>query len=720
MVELRDYQREAIAATAGAWARRVRRPAIVLPTGAGKTTVFSSIEGALAEQDVVSLTLAHRDELLAQAAERAREMNPGLRVGIVGMGREEIRGRQIIVGSVPALGRNNPGGRARLDRLLRAMGPRRLVVVDECHHAVADSYMRVLRHLGCFDPIPEDGALTGAYALGVTATMTRSDRLALGQVWEEVAYKVPIIKMIREGYLVNARGMRVKVAGLDLTRVKRTAGDFNQGELSEALHDADAPKAIVRAYLERAENRKAIVFAPGVAIGYEIAQAFRDEGVSAIALDGNTDKIRERPRIVAAFKRGEYRVVVNCGLFTEGFDEPTIDCVIIARPTSSGGLYVQMAGRGLRPIEGCVCHKGLPCSSFGAHKRDCLIIDVVGVTGKHRLAGLIDLGGAERTEELDDDLAEYDRLVENDEDIDLLGLLDPSPAQRAARAVPAVPDGPLVVETVDLFYESRMSWLQTYRGVWFLEGGHDRIVFLIPGSVPNTYSVAYTGLRNPSGAVLHPDLTLGEAKRMGEHEAMEETGAGWRTRRSAGWRRGEPSKTQLGEAVRLGINAWGEAGQQEWSDEQPTMTRGEVSDAISIVKVSRRVDDMRAVAGVSVDGYWPASAQLSVVGQGDDDIARAVALSEMARQMDLTHQELSERVGMSRSQVTNLLRLLTLAPEVQQMISSGALSAGHGRAMVPLVHAQQCVIAAAVVNGSVSVRETERMVSAVVDRGEGV
>jgi superfamily II DNA or RNA helicase len=595
MVELRDYQVEAVERTRAGWSRGLRRPAIVLPTGAGKTTVFTALAGDMAEHGVTSLILAHRDELIEQAAERVRGMLPWLRVGIVKGPREEIRHRQVIVGSVQTLGRSGRSAEARMDRLTKAMGPGKLVIVDECHHAVADSYMRILRGLGCFEPIPDDGSLIGAYALGVTATMVRSDRVALGQVWEDVVYRKPITEMIRGGYLVNAIGIRVKVAGLDLSRVKRTAGDFNAGELSEAMHEALAPKAIARAYIEHANPRKTIVFTPGVAIGYEVAEAFRSEGVAAIAFDGTTELI-ERRRILAAFKAGVYRVVVNCGVLTEGFDEPSVECVIIARPTSSPGLYVQMAGRGLRTLAGCLCHRRMPCTAL-AHKVDCLIIDVVGVTGKHRLAGLVDLGGAERTEQLDDDLAIYDQMVDEDEAIDLLGLLDPSDAQRAERAAKIGADGPLVAERVDLFHQSRMAWLQTFRGVWFLEGGHDRIVFITPDQTPNRYSVCYTGFRNPSGGHLHRNLDLDAARTMGEHEASEEAGGtGWRTRRSAGWRAGEPSKTQLGEAVRLGIVAIDENGVM--------MTRGSLSDAIAVVKVSRRVDDMAIVAGVSVDGYW--------------------------------------------------------------------------------------------------------------------
>jgi superfamily II DNA or RNA helicase len=609
MVELWPHQVEAVAAVREGWSRGLRRPAVVLPTGSGKTTVFGEVAGIMSEFGVTSLILAHRDELIEQAAERVRRMLPGLRVGIVKGPREEIRGRQVIVGSVGTVGRKGPGGEARRARIARAMGRGRLVIVDEAHHAVADSYMRILRDLGAYEPIPADGSLSGAWALGVTATMTRSDRLALGQVWEEVVYRKSIVDMIRGGFLVNAIGVRVKVAGLDLTRVRRVAGDFNQGELSEALHDSLAPKAIARAYVEHAAPRKAIVFCPGVAIGYEVAEAFRSEGVAAIAFDGTTDTI-ERRRILAAFRSGEYAVVVNCGVLTEGFDEPTIECVIIARPTSSAGLYVQMAGRGLRVIEGCICHRRLGpevvCPSWRGHKTDCMIMDVIGVTSKHRLAGLVDLGGAERTEELDDDLKIYDQMVEDDEPIDLLGLLDPSPAERAARAGV---DGPLVAETVDLFYESRMSWLQTHRGVWFLEGGHDRIVFIAPEATAGRYALCFTGLRSPSGGYLQRGLSLDEARRNGEHEATEETGAGWRTRRSAGWRRGEPSKTQIGEAVRLGIPVWERTEVDGWATDSVAFSRGQLSDAIAIEKVSRRVDDMAVVAGVHRDGYWPGNTE---------------------------------------------------------------------------------------------------------------
>lgn len=577
MVTLRDYQVTGIGAVREAWAGGERRPAIVLPTGTGKTTVFSSVQGEMAEHGIVSLTLAHRDELIEQAAARAREMNPGLRVGIVKGPREEIRGRQIIVASVATLGRSDAAGQRRRDALVRAGV--RLVVVDECHHAVADSYMRVLRDLGCFEPVPADGSLTGCYALGVTATMTRSDRMALGQVWERVVYRKDILSSIREGYLVPVRGLRVRVAGLDLSRVHKTAGDFRQGELAAALHDANAPKAITRAYLEHAPGRKAIAFTPSVELAYELAQAMRDEGIAAEAFDGNTPT-DDRRGVLRRLRSGELQVVVNCGVLTEGFDEPSIECVIMARPTQSAGLYVQMAGRGLRP------------SPFTG-KRDCLLLDVVGVTGRHKLAGLVDLAGADRNEELPDELAIYDELPD-EQAVDLLDLMDPGSALRRTAAV--APDGPLVVERVDLFEESRAAWLRTARGVWFLELPGERLVFIAPEAARGRYAVCETGHSDVSGRYLHRGLDLETALLRGEAEASRMMG-GVLIKKSAKWRAQAPTSGQSAKAVRLGVALETEPGEFK--------SKGALSDEIAVIKAGARLDHMGLVSTVSVDGYWP-------------------------------------------------------------------------------------------------------------------
>lgn len=560
ILKLRDYQSAAIAAVRQAWSDGLKRPAVVLPTGAGKTVVFAHLAAQMRERGVRTLILAHRDELIEQAAGKVRAVAPDLRVGILKGPRREIRGRDVVVASVQSL------ARAQRRAEVAAAGLR-LVIVDECHHAVANTYMNVLRDMGCFD----DNPLTGAYALGVTATMGRSDRLALGSVWQDVVYRRDIIEMIRAGHLVNAKGVRVKVDGLDLGRVKRVHGDFADKALADAMHAALAPAAVARAYVEHAKDRAGVLFAPGVAMAYEMAEALSAEGVPAAGLDG-TMSIPDRRKVLTAYAHGDVQVVCNAMVLTEGWDAPWCSAAVLARPTSSASLYVQMAGRALRP------HPG---------KRDAMILDVVGVTGRHRLASIADLSGADRVEELDAELAKY----EPDEEIDLLGLLDDDRGTGGGRPVdePGA-DGPLVAEIVDLFGASRQAWLRTPRGVWFLQAG-DSLIFLSPDASggPGRYAVARCPTRAAGGEWLREDLDLDMAMSWGEQYALEATTL---TRKGAGWRKREPSAEQSARAAQLGVIV------------APGATRGDVSDAISAAVAAARLDPMPCVSTVSQEGYW--------------------------------------------------------------------------------------------------------------------
>ena len=563
ILALRDYQSDAITATRQAWHKGLRRPAVVLPTGAGKTVVFAHLVKIMRALGVRAVILVHRDELIQQAVAKLHAVAPDLRVGVVKAERREILGRDVVVASVMSL--KTEAARAGLVR-----AGFRLVIVDEAHHAVANTYMAILRDLGCY----EDDPMIGAYALGVTATLGRSDRVALGQVWQDVVYRRDIVEMIRAGHLVNVKGVRVKVEGLDLTNVKRSsfkrAGedrDWQDQALSDAMHEALAPAAVARAYVEHAKDRQGILFAPTVAMAYEMAEALREQGITAVGLDGTVPTL-ERRRILADFQRGDTQVVCNCAVLTEGFDAPWCSAVVIARPTSSAALYVQMAGRGLRPYPG---------------KRDALLIDVVGVTGKHRLASLVDLSGAERVEKLDAELAEY----EPDDEIDLLGLLDP--AERAARTGDYVgADGALHSEIVDLFGSSRQAWLRTRRGVWFLSAGA-QLIFLAPELDPGRYAVARCPQYASGGEFLQRDVDLDMAMSWGEQYAAVDSGS--LTRRGASWRAGAPSQQQLVMAARLDVSSEGRS-------------RGELSDAISTEVATARLDPMPCVSTVNDRGYW--------------------------------------------------------------------------------------------------------------------
>lgn len=561
ILALRDYQAEAIAAVRQAWASGTRRPAIVLPTGAGKTVVFAHVVKIMHELGVLSLILVHRDELVRQAVDKLAQVAPDLAVGVIGGGVCEIAGVDVIVASVQSLaGRRGEFRRAQLVR-----HGVRLVIVDEAHHAVADSYVTVMRELGCFDSDRNQGA----FALGVTATLGRSDRVALGQVWEDVPYRRDIIDMIREGHLVNAKGIRVRVEGLDLRSVARSRGDWRDGALSEAMHAAMAPEAVARAYVEHCKDRQGILFAPDVDMAYEMADALCDVGIPAEGIDGAM-RIDARRDVLRRFARGETQVVANCMILTEGFDAPWCSAVVIARPTSSGPLYVQMAGRGLRPYPG---------------KSDALIMDVVGVTGRHKLASMVDLAGADRVEALPDDLAEYDEL-------DLLALDELGQGGTGfGRDEPERVDGALIHEIVELFGLSRSAWLRTDRGVWFLSAGDD-VVFIAPSAEPGAYSVARAPLHKGGGEWLREGVDLSMAMSWGEQYASE-SGAKTLTQRKAPWRKSLELRTQqITMAANLDISII------------EGMTRGELSDMITGRLASRRIDAMPCVAGVTQAGYW--------------------------------------------------------------------------------------------------------------------
>ena len=557
--KLRDYQHEAIAAARAAWSGGARRGAAVLPTGSGKTVIFTALAAQMRPYGVRTVILAHRDELIRQAVAKVRAIAPGLRVGIYQGSTRELRHRDVVVASVQSL------TRATRRAELAAEGFR-LVIVDECHHAVADTYMDTLRALGCFD---ERDLAHGAAALGVTATMGRTDRVALGQAWESVVFKRGIVWMINRGHLVNARGVRVRVEGLDLARVRRSGGDFQDGALGKAMHEALAPAAVARAYVEHAKDRQGIVFWPTVEMIYEGVEAFRTEGIASMGLDGSTGTTSRR-EIIADFARGDVQTVHNCGVLTEGFDAPWASAVVIARPTSSSPLYVQMAGRALRPYPG---------------KRDALIIDVVGVTGRHRLASLIDLGGADRPEQLPSELAQYGP----GDGTDLLSLLCPAdPPGGGGGGWPAEPgiDGTLTSEIVNLFGSSHSTWLRTFKGVWFLPG--DELVFLAPGQDIGAYLVGR--IAEGQGSWLVSDgVDLEMAMTWGEQHA--EGASAKLVRRGAQWRGGAPRESQTRMAMRLGIPIDGR-------------NRGEVSDEISRVLASGRLDAMPCVATVTERGYW--------------------------------------------------------------------------------------------------------------------
>lgn len=333
LLALRPYQSKAIEAIHTKWDAGVVRIATVLPTGGGKTVIFSHLaEEYLARNPGKRvLVLAHTDELVLQAAAKMKQVAPHRTIGIVKAERNEVHA-ELIVASVQSL-----RGKARRDKL-KAVG---LIVVDECHRGVAKTYQTILEHFGALPPreIPE-GWKPSCLAAGFTATLVRADDKKLSDVWEDVAFRLSIAFMIRAGYLLDIKGRRIEVPKLDLKSIKQSGGDYQEGALGEALIEAMAPEIVAKAYLEHAHDRKGLLFAPTVESATVFAQAFNDLGIVAEVVHGALPR-DERRAILLRLKSGETQVVANCMVLTEGFDEPTVSCVVMARPTKSSGLWQQ-------------------------------------------------------------------------------------------------------------------------------------------------------------------------------------------------------------------------------------------------------------------------------------------------------------------------------------------------------------------------------------------
>jgi superfamily II DNA or RNA helicase len=354
-VELRPYQRECLEQLLRSYKAGKRRLLVSLPTGTGKTVVFAQFPSFFQVKKRM-LVLAHREELLEQAAEKLRRANPGISVGV-----EQAQRRageaQVVVASVATL----RGAR------LQALDPEQfyLVVVDEAHHAVAATYRRILEHLGAFAPE------TRKLVVGFTATPRRGDGGSLGEVFEEVTFARGLEPMIASGFLSPVVGWRVHT-GLSLDGVKVQRGDFVEAQLARAVNLPARNRLVARAYAEHAPGRRAVVFAADVAHAQDLAVAFREQGVRSEAVWGAMGR-EARLAALRRFRAGETPVLTNCNLLTEGFDEPEVACVILARPTQSLLLYTQMVGRGTRLAPG---------------KADLVVVDVADNSRKHSLATL--------------------------------------------------------------------------------------------------------------------------------------------------------------------------------------------------------------------------------------------------------------------------------------------------------------------------------------------
>lgn len=531
---LRPYQLDALDRVQAAERRGVRAQLGVAATGLGKTVMFCALAERLA---VRTLILAHRDELIEQAAAKVREVWPTADVGIVKADRNEVRS-QVVVASVQTLARSKrlaelvaPFSLEGLTLLGRAE-PFGLVVVDEAHHAAADSYRRILDVLGA-------GADDGPLLLGVTATPDRGDGKGLDDLFAEVTFAYDLLWGIRSGYLCDLRGIRVRLDRLDMSSVKVTGGDYAAGSAGRALEDAGAPEMIVAAWLEHALGRRTLVFTPTVALAEDVRDEFARVGVRAGMVSGATP-LDERRRILAAYSAGELDVLANCAVLTEGYDEPRTDCVVIARPTKSRALYTQMVGRGTRRHP---------------DKDDCLVLDVVGASDTHSLVTVPSLFGIEKPE----------RVWSDGES--LITAVDAQERELVAA-------GRLLAEEVELFAKLRTSiaWVHTHAGGqlrrYVCQLGTDRPTVELEqlDAGTDSYRVRVLpprGADNAAPRVLIDGVPLELAQGVGEDFARAH-GVAQLVDPEAPWRKRRPTAKQLAAARKWrlpNIEGYGTAGE---------------------------------------------------------------------------------------------------------------------------------------------------------------
>jgi ATP-dependent helicase IRC3 len=356
-ITLRPYQQEALEAVNNFYDKGVKRQLVVLPTGAGKTVIFSHLPQVKTDS-LPMLVLAHRAELLHQAKEKIGWSNPSLSIEIE-QGENHAGHSDVVVASVPTL------GRAESERILKY--PKdyfKSIVIDEAHHAAAPSYRRIL------DYFESD------FTLGVTATPQRSDNIRLTDVFDEIVYYKTIQDLIEQGYLSSLVGYRIKT-DTDISNVATNEGDYIASQLEEAIDNPVRNAIIVNSYHNLVPDTKAIVFCAGVKHANNLAASFRQAKVRTEVILGDTSS-EDRQEILQRFSTGETMVLVNVGVLTEGFDEPSVQTIILARPTRSTLLYTQIVGRGTRLYEG---------------KKHCTVLDFADTTKGKKPIGLPSLLG---------------------------------------------------------------------------------------------------------------------------------------------------------------------------------------------------------------------------------------------------------------------------------------------------------------------------------------
>ncbi|GCF07325.1 DEAD/DEAH box helicase [Dictyobacter arantiisoli] len=435
---LRPYQEACIDQIMAAYKRQPigGKTLVVLATGGGKTVVFAEVARRLG---LTTLIIAHRQELLQQAADKFRMIDPTAIIGQVGAGRHEY-GAPVTVASVQTI------SRPEHLKNLKLFGYQ-LVVIDECHHSAANGYQAVL------DALPD------AFVLGVTATPDRLDKQNIENIFGEPVFTASIIDMVEQHYLCDLRAIAIPTT-TSLDNVHTQAGDFKLDELEVAVDTDDRNNRIVAAYLQHCEGRQALCFSVTVEHAIHLADAFNASGVRAAVVSGDTAP-EQRKRLLHDYERGEIQILCNCGVLTEGYDSPQTSCIIVARPTKSRALFVQIVGRGTR---------------LAPEKNDCVILDITDNCLKHRIQPLT------LSKALELSLLDGESVIEaKKREITEMEAEEHEKEERTTKVSRRTQD--LLLNMLD-----RMPWKRQSNGAYVLEVGvHQHKIYLTPSEEKDGY-----------------------------------------------------------------------------------------------------------------------------------------------------------------------------------------------------------------------------------------
>lgn len=541
-VVLRPYQRDAISAITNAFNSNLNRVLIHAATGTGKTVIVVELNKELKAENTkkVTLFLAHTEELVEQAANRFKNSNPELIVDIEQAKKRACPDAQVICASVPTLAR----GTRLKDRDID------LIILDECHHAPADTFKRTLERFGCFDE-------RKTKLVGITATPHRADNKDLKDIFEKQVFRYDIKDGMCDGYLVDIRGYRVKTT-TSIDAVSSRNGDFNLQELAEAVDNENRTRQILSKWYGIAKERRTLCFCASTTHADNVAKLFTDAGFKAAAVHGAMED--NRREVIEKFRAGEIQIVTAVNMFTEGIDIPEIDCILMFRPIKSWTFYVQALGRGTRLAPG---------------KTDLIVIDAVDITKRHKLVNVpailnlppdLDLEGnslldafrmLERVTTSEEIIKEkapatYTELTVILERIDLLGI----------REIP---------EEVRL--NSTLNWSRTRTGEYKLQGPNSSLARLVLNDIGEWEFKILTDKNNETDIAIYESSELPPFREVDDY--LKGIWSSYLTLliSTAGWRNDPPTDKQIFFLRQYGYNA-------------ESMTKGAASNLITAIKTN--------------------------------------------------------------------------------------------------------------------------------------